>query len=810
MRTTRSLFAVAFCIIAAATHAQSVYDFKNGLAVPRCHRYGREAIVTDQIACQLSTDSFKTPREGSIAFPDADGSEVSWSPIQCDSTGKFRGNMLMNGYLYLTYESQTSRHALLNVTGNVMAYVNREPRGGDIYGDGWMNIPVRLRKGVNEILIRCGNFSRQGVKARLIFPEKSASLSTEDATLPHIIIGESEGRLLAAIVVANNSDKTLKGYTLRSILNGSITDTPVADIKPGMFRKTPFYFNVANVSSKGDHTCRVQLMQNGKPVDETSLSITAVDREDHHSYTFISDIDGSVQYYSVAPQTVAGEKPALFLSVHGAGVQAIGQARAYKPKDWGVLVAPTNRRPRGFNWEDWGRIDALEVFELAKKRYNPDPERTYLTGHSMGGHGTWYLGATYPDKWAAIAPCAGYPTLTGYGSADGRIPDSARTAAEQTLLRASNASNVIALAGNYKSHGVYVFHGDEDRTVPVTFARQMRDILGGFHPDFSYYEYPGGSHWFGSESVDWPPLFEYFRWHKLKADSAVSTIDFATANPAVSARCRWLSILQQHEPLAFSKISMVRDKAKRTFTGSTENVETLKLELDGFHPGDTLSVSLDSQILTYVAGNDRELFLSNADKWTITSRPDATGKNPDRSGTFKEAFNHKMIFVYGTAGNDAENQWAYTKARYDAEVWYYRGNGSVEIFSDREFDPARFPDRGIILYGNASTNSAWSKLLKSCPIQVFRDRVAIGSKTFSGNDLGAYFIWPRADSRIASVAVITGTGLAGLRATEANQYFAAGSGFPDYMIFSASMLTSGAQGIMAAGFYTNQWRINDK
>ena len=32
----------------------------------------------------------------------------------------------------------------------------------------------------------------------------------------------------------------------------------------------------------------------------------------------------------------------------------------------------------------------------------------------MGGHGTWYLGVTYPDKFAAIAPCAGYPDLLGY------------------------------------------------------------------------------------------------------------------------------------------------------------------------------------------------------------------------------------------------------------------------------------------------------------------------------------------------------------------------------------------------------------
>ncbi len=110
----------------------------------------------------------------------------------------------------------------------------------------------------------------------------------------------------------------------------------------------------------------------------------------------------------------------------------------------------------------WGRIDALEVLEIAKKKIHLDPQRIYLTGHSMGGHGTWYLGSTYAGKWAAIAPCAGYPTLTGYGSADGGIQG--RSGTENLLLQASNPSNVIELAPYYKAGGVYIHHGDSDRS----------------------------------------------------------------------------------------------------------------------------------------------------------------------------------------------------------------------------------------------------------------------------------------------------------------------------------------------------------
>ena len=170
-----------------------------------------------------------------------------------------------------------------------------------------------------------------------------------------------------------------------------------------------------SIKTKGKYECRLILINKNSVLDETKINLEAVAPTEKHSNTFVSNIDGSLQYYAVAPQIDPKKGSALFLSVHGAGVEAIGQARAYQSKDWGTLVAATNRRPRGFNWEDWGRIDALEVLHLAKEKFHPDPQRIYLTGHSMGGHGTWFLGATYPDKWAAIAPCAGYPTLKARG-----------------------------------------------------------------------------------------------------------------------------------------------------------------------------------------------------------------------------------------------------------------------------------------------------------------------------------------------------------------------------------------------------------
>src|SRR5262249_27782755 len=154
------------------------------------------------------------------------------------------------------------------------------------------------------------------------------------------------------------------------------------------------------------------------PLDTVTLKLRVRQPGQSHKRTFVSDIDGSVQYCAVQPARppapVPGPALALVLTLHGAGVEAIGQADAYAGKTWAHIVAPTTRRPFGFDWEDWGRLDALEVLEVARASLKTDPRRTYLTGHSMGGHGTWHVGVTFPDRFAAIAPSAGWVSFASY------------------------------------------------------------------------------------------------------------------------------------------------------------------------------------------------------------------------------------------------------------------------------------------------------------------------------------------------------------------------------------------------------------
>lgn len=815
-RTSKRGLILLFILVASCSFAQETVQFTEALGAFIPYRYGREALYTDPLAYQIYTKSIKTPAGGTIFGKNTSGEDISWQWVKADTADRLvlRGAGLNSafgrggGYIYLVYTSDRERSALLNVQGNSGLFFNGESHAGDPYNSGWLHIPVMLKKGQNELFVRGGN-----IKASLSFPVKPVFINTEDPTMPSIVLNGQNKSMQGAVVVYNTSSQELKGLQIRSNLAGKELLTDLPAIPALSSRKVEFRFDGSAVTTAGKQDCRLTLLLKGKVLDESKVVVETASPADQYSVTFNSNIDGSIQYYGVTPQEGGPkEGSALFLSVHGAGVEAIGQARAYRSKGWGTLVAPTNRRPRGFNWEDWGRLDALEVLSLAKDKFKPHPQQIYLTGHSMGGHGTWFLGATYPDKWAAIAPCAGYPTLKGYGSADGLVPDNPGTPMEQMLLRSGNQSDVIQLASNYKPLGVYIFHGDADRVVSVNYARQMKKVLGDFHPDMSYYEYPGGEHWFGNHSVDWEPLFNYFRWHKRLEDSAVNTIDFKTASPGISSTYRWASVWQQQHPLEYSRMQLQRSRAAGTISGTTENIHVLKLDLSSFVSGTKVTITLDGlEPVSYITKNsgDSIFLLREEGKWIVSAKPGLEQKGPHRYGTFKDAFNHRMVFVYGTGGTPEENEWSISKAKYDAETWYYRGNGAVDVISDKEFSMAKFRDRGVILYGNKSTNRAWNSLLSDCPIQVERGKITAGGKTWSGDDLSAYYVWPIRNSASASVGVVSGSGLKGMNGANANQYFAGASGFPDFMIFSLDMLQAGVGGVKLAGFFDNNWRLKD-
>src|SRR5690606_25884632 len=152
--------------------------------------------------------------------------------------------------------------------------------------------------------------------------------------------------------------------------------------------------------------------------------------------------------------------------------------------------------------------------------------------------------------------------------------------------------------------------------------------------------------------------------------------------------------------------------------------------------------------------------------------------------------------------------WYYNKARFDADTFWYKANGNIELVADTNFSPKDYPDQNVVVYGNRSNNAAWDKLLKNSPVQVSDNTLNFGNRSLSGGHWGLYFIFPRADSDIASVGVVTATGEKGMKAAYANHYLVNGTTFPDVLLFDENVLSQGTTAIKCAGFFGNDWTID--
>ncbi|HJZ68872.1 MAG TPA: alpha/beta hydrolase-fold protein [Blastocatellia bacterium] len=162
-----------------------------------------------------------------------------------------------------------------------------------------------------------------------------------------------------------------------------------------------------------------------------------------------------------------------------------------------VVVLP--QCPKGRWWtEPEMQSLALKALDEAAKEFKGDSKRTYLTGLSMGGYGSWVIAASNPKRFAALAVvCGGVrppPRLN--------LPDSARPPEP-------SADPYGAIAAKIGKTPVWVFHGSADPAVPVTESRKMVEALKAIGGNVRYNEYEGVGHNSWDKAYAEPELFPW-------------------------------------------------------------------------------------------------------------------------------------------------------------------------------------------------------------------------------------------------------------------------------------------------------------
>lgn len=727
---------------------------------------------------------------------------TDWKPAEAEKDGTYRGDAFASGYAMAFVDSPADQKVFLEARGHAMVFVNGEPRVGDPYSYGYVSLPIRLHKGRNELLFATGR-GELNIKFEPI--KRDVSVDLRDLTIGDAIPNNAEIGY-AGIVVRNATDEPL---ILQPEPSNPIRRPPPpvpTAIGPMSTRKLA----VPTVRRDGKYFAKIKFVRNR--AIEVELPVTTRKTGEPYKQTFVSDIDGSVQYYAVNPCKDPTKATALIMSLHGASVEALGQAQAYGQKDWADIVCPTNRRPFGFDWEDVGRKDFDEVLEKAGIMiWNPFSQRAkalLLTGHSMGGHGTWNIAAHYANTFDAIAPCAGWVSFFSYA---GGVKWPETDAVGSILNRASSPSDTLLLKANFSNLPIFMVHGDADDNVPVTEARTMLSALTGISPEVKLYEEPGAGHWWdkdpapGADSVDYAPMMNWLRSKSSRIGQPATSWQVSCVNPSLLPGHNSIQIDQQIEPLKLSQVKASIDD-QGTVTYITKNVARFRVEPSQIAQKRAI---IDGQEVQCGRGR----YVRRGTDWSLASvNFDAPmrSKNPYRCGPFKEIFASRVIFVYATGGKQDENQWAKEKARYDAEQFWYRGNASVDVISDLEYLSRDFGARNVLLYGNADSNKAWPKLLGSSPIQVRNGIVKVGDRELKRTDLVAFFIRPGLDSLTGMVAAVAPTGMVGARLSIRQPLFSAGAGYPDWLILAPEMLKDGLKGIPGAGFFGNDWEVSWK
>ncbi len=74
-----------------------------------------------------------------------------------------------------------------------------------------------------------------------------------------------------------------------------------------------------------------------------------------------------------------------------------------------IVITPEGRGPDGF-YTAWAGADTFEVWADVARHYKLDPNWSVIAGYSMGGFGTFKLGAEFPDLFSRAQPTVGTST----------------------------------------------------------------------------------------------------------------------------------------------------------------------------------------------------------------------------------------------------------------------------------------------------------------------------------------------------------------------------------------------------------------
>jgi poly(3-hydroxybutyrate) depolymerase len=547
----------------------------------------------------------------------------------------------------------------------------------------------------------------------------------------------------------------------------------------------------------------LQLEAQGRPARLRSSGFVRIAYND--------EIDGSTQYCrAYLPADYSAAKPwPLILSLHGynpANPEYVNWWRVdtrHHPiaeSKGSIYIEPHGRG--NTQYLGIGDLDVMRCLEEAKRRFSVDADRVYLTGDSMGGHGTWAVVTRHADVFAAAAPV--------FGGWDFRIttvstpvkPPVPTTAMEAFWFERGSS---FANAENLLHVPLLVVHGDADPAVHVANSRHAVTMLQRWGYDIRYHEMPGWAHEDLGQQL---AIADWLLSHRRIA--APPTVRLRSTDLA-GASAYWVRVRAFQNPS-----EVIRVVAEVLQPGlvriDSSNVTAMSIDLPAALRGSAgkLRVVWNGQTHELAAPNGGELGAVPA----IFKFPKRAGLE----GPLPAVIATPFAVVLGTTSSDPRmREMLQARADFFAQQWHAWQHQPLRVLKDTEVTAEHEKAYSLVLFGGADANAITRKLARQLPFEATRNEIRVDGRVWKVKDSVLQAIYPSPLAADRYVYVITATSAEGMYFWKPELVHFT-MGFPvtmsDWIIQDGRRPPPGTQNAtiarVAEGIFDASWRRKDQ
>lgn len=457
---------------------------------------------------------------------------------------------------------------------------------------------------------------------------------------------------------------------------------------------------------------------------------------------FKSNIDQSTQPYGLEiPEGLnLNQKVPLIVWLHGRGDKVTDyyfiQRRIDKPGKFNfpnaITLHPFGRQCMGY--KHVGEVDVFEAIEHVASQYNIDRDRIALMGFSMGGAGTYHLGAHYADRFCVVHTGAGFVETAKYNKL---TPENYPPAIEQTLWQMYDVPNYTR---NFYNLPIMAYCGDQDSKIPWVSLMQESFKAHGQHLPVIVGKDIG--HKYTPESIT---EISKFVSDAIKRGRNSYPKEIRLQTPTLKySKNHWVEATGLVEHWKESRIdAQVVDKQQ--ITCQTQNISSFKLTTawpsKQFEQGD--KITIDGKTLLVNSKSNTLKFYKNKGNWTFGEEQHDLFKKSQQQGPMDDAYMSSFIVVTPDQSDGSQiKHWIDFELNHLRKRWKELYRATLPECKASELTQEHIDTHNLILWGSPKSNPWIFKTISQLPLEWNQNKLEFAGQTYSSEHHIPALIYP--------------------------------------------------------------------